>query len=496
MTTSATGAVSPRSGRTIAHHVGGAAWHGFSDRHTPVWDPRTGTAVGRVPLGGAKDVGWVAEVAAARQLEWSSRTPRERGRVLFAFRDLLRSQSERLAATISFEHGKTLEEARAEIARAVESVEFACGVPALLAAATSSNVAREVDAWGLRQPVGIAVGITPSNFPVMAPAWMYPLAIACGNSFILKPSEVDPAPSVMVASLWQEAGLPPGVFNVLHGDSATARALIDETRVAAVTIVGSTGTARDVYSRASRNGKRVQALGGAKNHAVVLSDCDLDEAVRSTASGAFGMAGQRCMAISVAVVVESIADSFVKQVAETIDRMEAWWHEESTTPMGPLASSALRDRACSFISQGCLDGAWLVRDGRAVEVPSEIAGGFWLGPTLFDQVQPWMSIYGSEIFGPVLCVLRVSDLDSAIAIVNQSPYGNGAAIFTRDAAAARHFAHEVDVGMVGINIPVPVPSPPHSFGGRKASLFGSLHVGGWDGVAFYTRAKMITARWA
>jgi malonate-semialdehyde dehydrogenase (acetylating) / methylmalonate-semialdehyde dehydrogenase len=476
----------------LDHWISGRRDHGSSDRAGTVYNPATGDSVAEVPFATAADVD--RAVAAARDAfpGWSRTGLGKRAAVLFAFRELVRQHADELAAVIVREHGKVLADARGEVQRGLEVVEFACGIPQLLKGEFSENVSTAVDTYSLRQPLGVVAGITPFNFPVMVPMWMFPIAVAAGNTFVLKPSERDPSPSLMLAELWREAGLPAGVFNVVHGDRVAVERLLEHRDVAAVSFVGSTPIARHVYETATRHGKRVQALGGAKNHMVVLPDADLQLAADAAVNAGFGSAGQRCMAISVVVAVGEAADTLVPLVR---DRMRAIHVGDGMRPnvdMGPLVTRDHLDRVRRYVEEGVASGATLVADGREIETESD---GFFLGPCLFDRVTPDMSIYRDEIFGPVLSVVRADSYEEALNLVNASPYANGVAIFTNDGGAARKFQSEIQVGMVGINVPIPVPMAYYSFGGWKDSLFGDSHVHGMEGVKFYTRAKVVTARW-
>ena len=420
------------------------------------------------------------------------RSPR-RTKILFRFRELLDRRSDELAAIITAEHGKVLSDAQGEVARGLEVVEFACGMPQLLKGGFSEGVSEHVDVSSIRQPVGVVAIISPFNFPTMVPCWFFPIAIAAGNAVILKPSEKDPSASNWLAELWAEAGLPAGVFNVVHGDKVAVDRLLEHPGVRAVSFVGSTPIARYVYETATRNGKRVQALGGAKNHMVVLPDADLDLAADAAVNAGFGSAGERCMAISAVVAVGAIADDLVARIASRVGGLSVG-DGRTGTDMGPLITQAHLDRVTSYLDAGVKAGASLVVDGREHTIRGD-ASGFWLGPTLFDNVTTDMALYTDEIFGPVLSVVRVATYDDALELVNANPYGNGAAIFTNDGGAARRFQNEVEVGMVGINVPIPVPVAYYSFGGWKNSLFGDTHAYGADGVHFYTRAKVVTSRW-
>ena len=465
-----------------------------SDRYADVFDPATGQVTKRVPLASVHDVRTAVDAAAVAFPDWAATTPLNRARVMFKFKELLERHAGDIAAIITSEHGKVLSDAKGEVTRGIEVVEFACGIPHLLKGEHSMNVGRDVDSWSEYAPLGVVAGITPFNFPVMVPLWMFPVAIACGNAFVLKPSERDPSASLFMADLLKEAGLPDGVFNVIHGDKTAVDALLDEPRVQAISFVGSTHVAEYIYARGSANGKRVQALGGAKNHMVVMPDADIGGVVSALLGAGYGSAGERCMAISVAVCVgDATADALIETLAPKVATLKIG--PGCLDPeMGPLITGAHRDKVTGYVDAGVAEGAALVVDGRGLTVDGH-ADGFFLGGCLFDRVTADMRIYREEIFGPVLCVMRVADFDAALNLVNAHEYGNGTAIFTRDGGAAREFAHRVQVGMVGVNVPIPVPMAFHSFGGWKRSIFGPLHVHGPDGVRFYTRLKTITARW-
>ncbi|MGZ4650484.1 MAG: CoA-acylating methylmalonate-semialdehyde dehydrogenase, partial [Kineosporiaceae bacterium] len=412
----------------------------------------------------------------------------------FAFRELVNAHAEELAGLITDEHGKVLADARGEVARGLEVVEFACGIPTLLKGEYSDQVSTDVDMFSFRQPLGVVAGITPFNFPVMVPMWMYPVAIACGNTFLLKPSERDPSPSLRIAELWRETGLPDGVFTVVNGDKEAVDAILDAPEVAAVSFVGSTPIAKYIHQRASSTGKRVQALGGAKNHDIVLPDADVEFAADHLAAAAFGSAGERCMAISATVAVGGAADAVVKAVAARAEAVQVGSGRDPGSEMGPVITPHARERITRLIGTGADQGARLAVDGRSLRVPG-YENGFFVGPTVIDDVRPEMDVYREEIFGPVLSVLRADTVDDAIALINANPYGNGTAIFTNSGEAARRFQRGVNVGMIGINVPIPVPMAYYSFGGWKDSLFGDKHIHGPEGVSFYTRAKVVTARW-
>jgi malonate-semialdehyde dehydrogenase (acetylating)/methylmalonate-semialdehyde dehydrogenase len=480
--------------RTIQHWIDGAETRGTSIRSAPVFDPATGEQQADVVLAESGDVDSAVAAAAAAFEEWGDISISRRTRVLFAFREIVNRRQDELAAAITSEHGKVLSDALGEVQRGLEVVEFACGIPSLLKGEYSDQVSTGIDSFSFRQPLGVVAGITPFNFPVMVPMWMFPVAIACGNTFVLKPSERDPSASVLLAQMWAEAGLPTGVFNVVHGDKVAVDALLDHPDVAAVSFVGSTPIARYVHERGTASGKRVQALGGAKNHAIVLPDADLEFASDHLAAAAYGSAGERCMAISATIAVGSVGDELIDVLDRRSRAVRVGPGAEAGSEMGPVVTQASKDRIVSLITSGEEDGAKVVVDGRGLVVAGH-EGGFFVGPTLVDQVRPDMEVYREEIFGPVLSVLRAGTVDEAIDLINANPYGNGTAIFTSHGGAARKFVRGVKVGMVGVNVPVPVPMAYHSFGGWKNSLFGEHHVHGPDGVRFYTRAKVVTQRW-
>jgi len=476
---------------TVPHFIGGEEVPGKGTRTGPVFEPATGSVAREVRLASAADVDTAVASAAQALPAWAATTPARRARVMFRFRALLDAHLDELAQIASQEHGKVPADARGELVRGLEVVEFACGIPHLLKGEHSTDVGTGVDSWSLRQPVGVCAGITPFNFPAMVPMWMFPVAIACGNTFVLKPSEKVPSAALRLAELLREAGLPPGVFNVVNGDAEAVNRLLEHPDVAAVSFVGSTPVAEHVYRVASLHGKRVQALGGAKNHLVVMPDADPDAAADALTGAAYGSAGERCMAVSVAVAVGGIADALVASLAARVEQLRVG--PEPDADMGPLVTADHRARVVSYIESGVAEGARLVVDGRARAFGNST--GYFLGGSLFDHVTPSMRIYQEEIFGPVLVVVRVPDLAAALALVNEHEFGNGAAIFTRDGGAARQFAQAAYAGMIGVNVPIPVPVAYHSFGGWKRSLFGPLHVHGPDGVRFYTRLKTVTARW-
>lgn len=479
---------------TIAHLINGEIVF-RSGRTTAVYNPALGAAIRQVELADASTVQQAIEAAQAAFPAWRNTPPAKRAQVMFRFKQLLEANKDKIAALISEEHGKTLEDALGELQRGIENVEYACGAPELLKGEYNRNVGPAIDSWSDFQPLGVVAGITPFNFPAMVPLWMYPLAIVCGNCFILKPSERDPSSTLLIAELLHEAGLPKGVLNVVNGDKAAVDALIEAPEVKAISFVGSTPIAEYIYREANKHGKRVQALGGAKNHAVVLPDADLDNAVNALMGAAYGSCGERCMAISVVVAVgDQVADALIERLVPKIQALKIGAGTACGLDMGPLVSAAARDKVKGYIDAGVAQGARLVVDGRQLVVPG-CEDGYFVGGTLFDQVTPQMSIYQEEIFGPVLCVVRAASLEQAMQLINDHEYGNGTCLFTRDGEAARLFCDEIEVGMVGINVPLPVPVSYHSFGGWKRSLFGDLHAYGPDGVRFYTKRKTISQRW-
>jgi malonate-semialdehyde dehydrogenase (acetylating)/methylmalonate-semialdehyde dehydrogenase len=477
---------------TIEHYIGGAATAGDGTRRSPVWEPASGVAQAEVLLAEPSDVDKAVQAAKAAAESWSEYSLARRVRIMFAFRELVHKHTDDLARIVAAEHGKVFEDAKGEVIRGLEVVEFVCGLPQLLKGEFSDQVSSDVDAFSFRQPLGVCAGITPFNFPVMVPMWMHPVAIATGNTFVLKPSDRDPSASNLIAELYSQAGLPEGVFNVVHGDKVAVDALLDHPDVAGVSFVGSTPIARYVHERATAAGKRVQALGGAKNHAVVLPDADLDFAADHLTAAGFGSAGQRCMAISVAVAVGEAGDALVESLERKAREIRVGPGLDPQSEMGPVVTPEARERIVGYIGEGIEAGAVAVVDGRELEVEGE---GFFVGPTLFDRVETGMSIYRDEIFGPVLVIVRVDTLDDAIRLINESSFANGTAIFTSSGGAARKFQRQVEVGMIGINVPIPVPMAYYSFGGWKDSLFGDHHIHGAEGIRFYTRAKAVTARW-
>ena len=478
--------------KTISHWIDGKVVAGTSGQRWPVYNPATGEQTGAADLASAAEVDAAVETAAGAFRAWRSSSLAQRATVLFAFRELIDRHRADIAAMITAEHGKVTSDALGEVARGIENVEFACGVPHLLKGGFSEQPSRGVDVYSIRQPLGVVAGITPFNFPAMVPMWMFANAIACGNAFILKPSEKDPSPSLFFAELWQEAGLPDGVYTVIQGARDAVNRLLAHPDVAAISFVGSTPVARHIYETGTRNGKRVQALGGAKNHMVVLPDADLEMAADAAVSAGYGSAGERCMAVSAVVAVGGIGDRLVEAIAERIPKVKVGPGTDPASEMGPLVTREHRDKVASYLEAAALGGSDVVVDGRR-STPE--GAGFFLAPSLVDRVQPGTMVYDDEIFGPVLSVVRVDTYDDAVRLVNDNPYGNGVAIFTRDGGAARQFQFDVEVGMVGVNVPIPVPVAYYSFGGWKASLFGDTHMYGPDGIHFYTRTKVVTARW-
>jgi malonate-semialdehyde dehydrogenase (acetylating) / methylmalonate-semialdehyde dehydrogenase len=478
----------------LNHWIEGREESSRSGRYGEVTNSATGEVVARVPLADADEADAAVEAAVAAAPAWETTSLSERTKIMFAFRELLHAHREEIARVVSIEHGKVRDDALGEVQRELELVEFACGLAELLKGEHSWQVSRGIDSYTLRQPIGVVAGITPFNFPSMVPAWMFPLAIAAGNTFVLKPSEQDPSASMMLGELLAEAGLPAGVFNVVHGDREAVDALLAHPRVNAVSFVGSTPVARHVYETATACGKRAQALGGAKNHAVVLPDADLEYAADQIVAGAYGSSGQRCMAVSAVVAVGDVGDALVERLAQRLDRLVVGPGDDLASDVGPLISAAARSRVRELVDAGVEEGAELVRDGRDVTVEGH-ERGFFIGPCLLDRVATDMRVYRDEIFGPVLVVTRAGSLDESVEIINANRWGNGAAIFTRDGAAARAFQLRVSAGMVGINVPIPVPMAYYSFGGWKASLFGDIHMHGPEGIRFYTRGKVVTSRW-
>ncbi|MBY0561350.1 CoA-acylating methylmalonate-semialdehyde dehydrogenase [Hyphomicrobium sp.] len=464
-------------------------------RTAPVFNPATGEEVARLPLSSAEDLNAAVVAAKAAAASWGTTPPMKRVRPMFKFKELLEKNADEIARAISREHGKTHADALGELARGIDVVDFACGIPHLLKGEFSRNVGPDIDSWSDRQPLGVVAGITPFNFPAMVPMWMFPVAIACGNTFILKPSERDPSAPMLLWELFQEAGLPAGVFNIVHGDKTIVDAILDHPDISAVSFVGSTPVAQYIYGRGSANGKRVQALGGAKNHMIVMPDADMDQAVDALMGAGYGSAGERCMAISVAVPVgEKTADRLVEALAPRVANLKVGPASDAASEMGPVVTADAKRRITSLIDKGVAEGAKLVVDGRGLKLQG-YENGYFLGGTLFDRVTRDMTIYREEIFGPVLSVVRAQNYDEAADLINTNEYGNGTAIFTRDGDTARAFADRIEVGMVGINVPLPVPVAYHSFGGWKRSAFGDHAIYGPEGVHFYTRLKTVTSRW-
>jgi malonate-semialdehyde dehydrogenase (acetylating)/methylmalonate-semialdehyde dehydrogenase len=480
--------------RDLTHFIDGKAFPGAGQRWGEVYNPASGAVTARVPLASRSETERAIAAATAAFPKWAGTPPLRRARIMYKFKELIERHADELSALISSEHGKVLSDAKGELTRGLEVVEFVCGIPHLLKGEFAEQIGNGIDSWSMRQPLGVCAGITPFNFPAMVPMWMFPVAIACGNTFVLKPSERDPSTSLRLAELLLEAGLPAGVFNIVNGDKEAVDTLLTDPRVAAVSFVGSTPIAEYIYSTGAAYGKRVQALGGAKNHMVVMPDADLDQAVDSLVGAAYGSAGERCMAISVAVAVGDIADPLVARLAERARTLKIGPCDWPEAEMGPLVTGTHRDKVRGYVDLGVSEGAELVVDGRDFKVAGH-EKGFYLGGCLFDKVMPAMRIYREEIFGPVLCVVRVPDFHHAVKLINAHEYGNGTAIFTRNGHAAREFAQRIQVGMVGINVPIPVPMAFHSFGGWKRSLFGDHAVHGPEGVRFYTKLKTVTARW-
>jgi malonate-semialdehyde dehydrogenase (acetylating)/methylmalonate-semialdehyde dehydrogenase len=479
--------------RKITHFMNGASWNGAAERSGDVFNPATGEVIAKVDFATNKVVDEAVNSAKQAGAEWRNTSLAKRTQILFAFREIVNNRKEELAKAITLEHGKVLSDAIGEVTRGLEVVEFACGIPHLLKGGFSEGVSTGIDVYSIRQPLGVVAIISPFNFPAMVPMWFFPIAIATGNSVVLKPSEKDPTPSLLMASYWKEAGLPDGVFNVVQGDKEAVDRILEHPDIASVSFVGSTPIAKYIYENGTKAGKRIQALGGAKNHMLVLPDADLELAADAAVNAGFGSAGERCMAISALVAVDPVGDALVAKITERISKLRTG-DGTAGADMGPLVTSIHRDKVASYIDAGESAGAKLVVDGRNPKVEGA-ASGFWLGPTLFDHVTAEMSIYKEEIFGPVLSVLRVKSYDEGLQLINSHQYGNGTAIFTNDGGAARRFQNEVSVGMIGINVPIPVPTAYYSFGGWKSSLFGDTHAHGTEGVHFFTRGKVVTSRW-
>jgi malonate-semialdehyde dehydrogenase (acetylating) / methylmalonate-semialdehyde dehydrogenase len=478
----------------IKHFINGKAFLGSSKKTGKVFNPATGEVKSEVNLASKTEVDLAVEKAKNAFIEWSNKPPVIRARVLFKFKELVEKNSDELTKLIVSEHGKVYDDAKGSLTRGLEVVEFACGIPHLLKGEFTENVGTDVDSWSIRQPLGVCAGITPFNFPAMVPMWMFPMAIACGNTFILKPSEKNPSCSLKLAQLFKEAGLPDGVFNVVNGDKDVVDALLTNKDVAAISFVGSTPIAKYIYENAAKNEKRVQALGGAKNHCIVMPDCDLDQAVNGLMGAAYGSAGERCMAQSVVVAVGNIGDKLVSKISKKVEALKVGPGLDNDSEMGPLVTKEHLEKVKGYVDLGVKEGAKLIVDGRNIKLQG-FEKGFYIGGCLFDHVKPSMKIYKEEIFGPVLSIVRVNDFESAVKLVNDHEFGNGTSIYTRDGDTGRTYANKIKVGMVGINIPIPVPMAFHSFGGWKRSLFGDQHMHGTEGVRFYTKLKTITSRW-
>ena len=479
--------------RTVSHWIGGKVVDSHSGRSGTVWNPATGEAHAHVAFASADEMDAAVAAAKAAFPHWRETALSSRAEIMFRIRELVNTNRRKMAEILTSEHGKTLADAMGEVARGLENIEFACGIPNLLKGGFSEQASRGIDVYQIRQPLGVVAGITPFNFPAMVPMWMFANAIACGNTFVLKPSEKDPSVTNYLAELLKQAGVPDGVFNVVHGDRVAVDRLLEHPDVKAISFVGSTPVARCIYETGTRNGKRVQALGGAKNHMVVLPDADLGMAADAAVSAAYGSAGERCMAISVVVAVGGVADPLIDAIRERIAKLRVGPGMQDGNDMGPLITPEHRDRVASYVDRAPAEGAVIIEDGR--KHTSNKAAGFFFGPTLLDRVRPGMRCYDDEIFGPVLSVVRVPTYDEAVQLINAYPMANGTAIFTRDGGAARRFQFDIEVGMVGINVPIPVPVAYYSFGGWKASLFGDLHMYGPEGIQFYTHAKLVTSRW-
>jgi len=479
----------------IGNYVGGSRVNPADGTLQDVFNPSTGEVSGQVRLSNATDLDDTVKVASVAALEWGATPALKRAQVMFRFKRLLEENADKIATTISSEHGKTHEDALGEVSRGIETVEFACGIPHLLKGTFSEQAATSIDVYSVPQALGVVAGITPFNFPAMVPIWMFPNAIACGNAFILKPSERDPSVTLILADLLKQAGLPDGVFNVIQGDKVVVDAILDNPDIMAVSFVGSTPVAKYIYTRGTSNGKRVQALGGAKNHMIIMPDADMDQAVDALMGAGYGSAGERCMAVSVPVPVgDKVADELMERMVPLVEKLPVGPPEDTNAAMGPVITKQSLERISSLLQSGVDQGAKLLVDGRSLKVPGH-ENGFFIGGSLFDHVTPEMDIYKEEIFGPVLSTVRVANYNEAIKLVHGNPYGNGVAIFTRDGDAARDFVNCIEVGMVGVNVPIPVPVGYHSFGGWKQSLFGSHHIYGPDSIHFYTRLKAVTSRW-
>ena len=478
----------------IQHYINGKIYKGSSSRKGKVFNPATGAQESEVILGTKSDLDHAVENAKIAFEKWSQVTPLQRARIIFKYKELIEKNYDELTKLIVSEHGKVYEDAKGSLTRGLEIVEFACGIPQMLKGEFTENVGTNIDSWSMRQPLGVCAGITPFNFPAMVPMWMFPMAIACGNTFILKPSEKDPSCSIRLAQLFSEAGLPNGVLNVVNGDKEVVDSILTNKDIKAVSFVGSTPIAKYIYENAAKNEKRVQALGGAKNHCVVMPDCDMDQAVNGLMGAAYGSAGERCMAQSVAVAVGGIGDKLVEKLSKKVEALKVGPGLDKNSEMGPLVTKEHLEKVRGYVDLGVKEGAKLVVDGRDIKLQG-YENGFFIGGCLFDNVTKNMRIYNEEIFGPVLSVVRVKDFNDAIQLINDHEFGNGTSVYTRDGDVGRTFANKIKVGMVGINIPIPVPVAFHSFGGWKRSLFGDLHMHGPEGVKFYTKLKTITSRW-
>ncbi len=480
--------------KKIENYINGNIVKGNSSSYIPVDNPSTGEIISEVILSDSQDFENTINSSLKAYEIWSQITPLKRSRIISKYKELIEKDIENLAKLVSLEHGKTLEDAKGSVTRGLEVVEFACGIPHLLKGEFSQNVGTDIDSWSIRQPLGVTAGITPFNFPAMVPMWMYPISIACGNSFILKPSEKDPSCSLKLAELFSEAGLPDGVFNILNGDKHSVNLLLSDKRIQSISFVGSTPVAKYIYETSAKNGKRVQALGGAKNHLVVMPDANLDQAVDGIMGAAYGSAGERCMAVSVAVAVGDIADKMIENISNKAESLKVAPWTDSSAQMGPVISKEHKQKIENYIDSGVKEGAKLVLDGRDLKIQG-YENGYFVGPTLFDRVTKDMKIYKEEIFGPVLSVVRANDYDEALKLVNDHAFGNGTSIYTSDGEISRHFTTNCKIGMVGVNVPIPVPMAFHSFGGWKQSLFGDYSMHGVEGVRFFTKLKTVTSRW-
>ena len=477
----------------IVNYINGKK-HNISEKFIPVYNPSTGEEISKVLLSQDADFEELINSSKQSQISWSNTTPLKRSRILSNYKNLIEKNLEELATLVSIEHGKTLDDAKGSVTRGLEVVEFACGIPHLLKGEFSQNVGSNIDSWSIRQPLGVCAGITPFNFPAMVPMWMYPISIACGNSFILKPSEKDPSCSIKLAELFTQAGLPDGVFNVIQGDKTIVDLILNSHEISSISFVGSTPVAKYIYETSAKNGKRVQALGGAKNHLVVMPDANLNQAVDGIIGAGYGSAGERCMAVSVAVAVGEIADELVENIKNKASKLKIAPWTDKDSDMGPVISKEHKEKIENYISVGINEGAKLIEDGRTYNIQG-YENGYFIGPTLFDNVTKDMRIYKEEIFGPVVSVVRVKNYEEALSLVNDHPYGNGTSIYTSDGEISRNFTTNAEIGMVGVNVPIPVPMAFHSFGGWKQSLFGDHAMHGMEGIHFYTKLKTVTSRW-